>query len=96
MSISIRKIKKRMKSKLPRNTPIKTSVYVNIQEEIDIILEEMLIKVISEYNLSTDTKLKDIHVSLALNTKSDGSVGIGTASPVQDLQLYSNDESVFK
>ena len=70
MSISIRRIKKRMKNKLPKYTPVSESVYSIIQDEIDISLELLLSKIISEFNSSEDTKLKVKHVSLALTKPS--------------------------
>tara|TARA_R110000744_G_scaffold39163_8_gene89248 strand:+ start:199 stop:402 length:204 start_codon:yes stop_codon:yes gene_type:complete len=56
-----------MKNKLPRNTPVKETVYVNIQEEIDVVLEDLLTRIILEYNQSYDSKLNDKHVELALS-----------------------------
>ena len=71
MSISIRKIKKRMKNKLPKYTPVAESVYNYIQDEIDISLEILLSEIIAEFNLSEDTKLKNKHVSSALTTSKE-------------------------
>ena len=66
MVISIRKIKKRMKNRLEKNTPVKELVYLNIQEEMDIILEDIIMKTINQFELSEDKKLTEKHFNLGL------------------------------
>lgn len=66
MVISIRTIKKRMKNRLQKNTPVKELVYLEIQQEMDIMLEEMIIKIISKFNLSEDKKLTEKHFNLGI------------------------------
>ena len=75
MVISIRKIKKRMKNRLKRNTPVKESVYLDIQEEMDIILEDLILKIVSEYDISKDNKLTKKHVNLALSNTTQLTLG---------------------
>lgn len=75
MVISIRKIKKRMKNRLEKNTHVKEIVYVNIQEEMDIILEDLILKIVSEYNISKDNKLTEKHVNLALSNTTQLTLG---------------------
>ncbi len=75
MVISIRKIKKRMKNRLEKNTHVKEIVYANIQEEMDIILEDLILKIVSEYNISKDNKLTEKHVNLALSNTTQLTLG---------------------